>query len=415
MSKFIDLYAGIGGFRYGFEKQGHKCVWSCEIDEYARQVYRRHWEEPEAKDIRDVQPENIPEHDILCAGFPCQSFSLAGNREGFEDSRGTLFHEICRIARVRKPAWLCLENVQGLLSTQDRKAFRVVLESLDDIGYDVTWQVLNSKNFGVPQNRPRVFIIGGLRTEGKRPFKILPVGGNGGKLNREDKGTQEELNYIGSVESNPRLEKDKKKSRGHHEGDRVYSSKGISPTITPNKGRKAGNSQLIGVPQGITLANFSRYEEFNRNPIQSEGLSWALNSAGDQGVLIHESYPDFRIYNKKSPSIPTAKGGRHLPFVVQDNWPDKVREYEEIVPSITAHETGGWEDIKIKEKMTIRKLMPVECERLQGFPDGWTEYGVDKEGNEVEISDTQRYKLIGNAVTTNVVEFLAGRFKEVES
>ena len=172
--KFYDLFAGIGGFRLGFERAGHECVGSCEIDKYARQIYAKNFgHEPTERDATKINPSNLPYFDILCAGFPCQSFSIAGRRGGFSDTRGTLCFEILRIAEQRKPPILLLENVKGLLSHDKGKTFRIITESLDELGYDVEWQLLNSKYF-VPQNRERIFIIGHLRGSGSR--KILPVG-----------------------------------------------------------------------------------------------------------------------------------------------------------------------------------------------------------------------------------------------
>ena len=177
--RFIDLFAGVGGFRLGMERAGHECVWSCEIDRWCQAVYRYRFGEMPTGDIRQVDPNTIPDHDCLCAGFPCQSFSVAGRRGGFGDARGTLFHEICRIARAKKPPLLLLENVAGLLSAEDRTAFAVVLKSLGELGYDVEWQVLNSKDFGVPQNRERVYLVGHLG--GIRGREVFPVIGGGGE------------------------------------------------------------------------------------------------------------------------------------------------------------------------------------------------------------------------------------------
>jgi len=174
--KYIDLFAGIGGFRYGLEKakKRYTCVWSNEWDKYATKVYKRHYGRINTQDIRTVDASEIPDHDLLCAGFPCQSFSVAGKRKGFEDTRGTLFFEIARIAKHKRPRYLLLENVKGLLSHQEGKTFQTILGVLSDLGYRVEWQVLNSKHFGVPQNRERVFIIGHLGGQ-PRP-KVFPIG-----------------------------------------------------------------------------------------------------------------------------------------------------------------------------------------------------------------------------------------------
>src|SRR3990167_5374578 len=162
--KFIEMFAGIGGFRHGLEKHRFKCVWANEIDKYACKIYRKNFGDKELfeGDIRAVDAISIPDHDLLCAGFPCQSFSIAGKRGGFEDTRGTLFFEIARIASVKRPELLLLENVKGLLSHDSGRTFGTILTTLSDLGYFLEWQVLNSKDFRVPQNRERVFIVGHL-------------------------------------------------------------------------------------------------------------------------------------------------------------------------------------------------------------------------------------------------------------
>ncbi|HEL9636025.1 TPA: DNA cytosine methyltransferase [Streptococcus suis] len=178
--KFLDLFAGIGGFRLGMERAGHECVGFCEIDQFARKSYKAiHNTEGELEfhDITRVTDElvrGIGRVDVICGGFPCQAFSIAGKRAGFEDTRGTLFFEIARFASILRPKYLFLENVTGLLNHDNGNTFETILGALDELGYDAEWQVFNSKNFGVPQNRERVFIIGHLRGAGGRaifPFE----------------------------------------------------------------------------------------------------------------------------------------------------------------------------------------------------------------------------------------------------
>lgn len=179
--RFLDLFAGIGGFRLGMERAGHECVGFCEIDPFARKSYKAiHNTEGEFEfhDITAVADESIRgigRVDVICGGFPCQAFSIAGKRAGFEDTRGTLFFEIARFASILRPKYLFLENVTGLLNHDNGNTFETILRALDELGYDAEWQVFNSKNFGVPQNRERVFIIGHLRGSGGRA--IFPFGG----------------------------------------------------------------------------------------------------------------------------------------------------------------------------------------------------------------------------------------------
>lgn len=178
--KFLDLFAGIGGFRLGMERAGHECIGFCEIDKFARASYKAIHDttgEIELHDITTVSDDfirTIGNIDVLCGGFPCQAFSIAGKRRGFEDTRGTLFFQIARFASILKPRYLFLENVKGLLHHDGGATFGTILETLEELGYDVEWQVLNSKHFGVPQNRERVFVVGHLRGTGGR--KIFPIG-----------------------------------------------------------------------------------------------------------------------------------------------------------------------------------------------------------------------------------------------
>lgn len=181
--KFFDMFAGIGGFRSGLEAiGGFECVGYCEIDKYAKQAYEAMYDtggELYFDDARKIVPEQLPDFDLLVGEFPCQSFSIAGARKGFDDTRGTLFFEIVRIASVKKPKYIFLENVPGLLNHNQGRTFETIIHTLDELGDDVCWQVLNSKNFGVPQSRNRVYIIGYNR--GKCAGEVLSFTQTSGK------------------------------------------------------------------------------------------------------------------------------------------------------------------------------------------------------------------------------------------
>ena len=159
MRTFIDLFCGIGGFRLSLEKKRLKCVYSCELDKHAAWAYEQNFKENPLGDIRLIDEADIPPHDVLCAGFPCQSFSLAGKRKGLEDSRGNLFYEIVRIAKHRKPSVILLENVKNILTINESSVFNQLKKSLENIGYDFYHSVLNCSHFGIPQNRCRVYIV----------------------------------------------------------------------------------------------------------------------------------------------------------------------------------------------------------------------------------------------------------------
>lgn len=158
--KFIDLFCGMGGFRIAFENAGAKCVFSSDIDKFACETYKENFGELPSGDITKIEAKDIPNHDILCAGFPCQPFSLAGKRLGFEDTRGTLFFEVARILKEKKPSAFVLENVKGLANHEGGKTLEVILKTLDEIGYSYKYEILNAKDYNVPQNRERWYCIG---------------------------------------------------------------------------------------------------------------------------------------------------------------------------------------------------------------------------------------------------------------
>ena len=157
---FFDFFSGIGGFRLGMEMAGHECVGHCEIDKWANMSYKamHHIKETEVEfgDIRTINPWDLPECDVYCGGFPCQSFSIAGHRRGFEDTRGTLFFEIMRLAKVRHPRIIFLENVKGLLNHEGGDTFETIITTMAELGYSVEWQVLNSKYY-IPQNTKKLY------------------------------------------------------------------------------------------------------------------------------------------------------------------------------------------------------------------------------------------------------------------
>lgn len=241
--KFLDLFAGIGGFRLGMESAGHKCIGFCEIDKFARASYKAIHNtkgEIELHDITRATDESIRRIgsvDVICGGFPCQAFSIAGNRRGFEDTRGTLFFEIARFASILRPKYLFLENVKGLLNHENGITFETIISTLDELGYNVEWQVLNSKDFGVPQNRERVFIIGHLRGGSGR--KVFPLSGDGAAITLT-RNSYHENNVLKITEAT-------KKGYAEAEiGDSVNLSHPNSKTRRGRVGKQIANTLLTG-------------------------------------------------------------------------------------------------------------------------------------------------------------------------
>ncbi|MBC2576560.1 DNA cytosine methyltransferase [Peptostreptococcus canis] len=179
--KFLDCFSGIGGFRLGLEMAGHECIGHIELDKFTRKSYEAIFGKKEGEfirnDITKITDEEFRklrgEVNMLVGGFPCQAFSIAGYQRGFEDTRGTLFFDLARAAKQIQPQVLLFENVKNLLSHNEGQTFETILKTLDELGYDVEWQLLNSKNFGVPQSRERVFVVGHLRGAGGR--KVFPI------------------------------------------------------------------------------------------------------------------------------------------------------------------------------------------------------------------------------------------------
>ena len=340
--KCLSLFSGIGGFDLACKRKGIEIIGACEIDKYARSIYARQFSGiPIHEDATKIKPEELPDFDLICAGFPCQAFSVAGKRLGFEESRGTLFFEIARIAKKKRPRLLLLENVRGLLSHDEGKTFANILSALDEIGYDAQWQVLNSKYF-VPQNRERIFIVGHLRGE-CRP-KVFPVITN-------DKTVDEKGPDVRTL------------TGGAHSGGLHSNMTGIVISHGVKKKKK--------ISTGID-ANYSKGPDSHgaRTLIEIDTTSEIIQ-------LNKTKHASNRIYDPKGIaktmiSKPGGKGGK----------------------------TGLY-----KTEKGIRRLTPIECERLQGFPDDFSKYGVDGK----VISDSQRYKCLGNAVTVPVIEFILER------
>ena len=165
--KFIDLCCGIGGFHQALLKLNMKCVYACDIDEECRKIYKINYHIEPERDLQKINVSNIPSFDVLCAGFPCQPFSQVGLGLGERDTRGTLFHDILRICKVKKPKHILLENVKGLIQKNHTNTLQTIISSLRSIGYDIDLALLNSKDYGIPQNRERVWIyafLGSLPT-----------------------------------------------------------------------------------------------------------------------------------------------------------------------------------------------------------------------------------------------------------
>lgn len=382
--KFLDLFAGIGGFRLGMESAGHECVGFCEIDKFARKSYKAIHDtkgEIELHDITAVSDESIRRIgrvDIICGGFPCQAFSIAGNRRGFEDTRGTLFFEIARFASILRPKYLFLENVKGLLNHDGGATFETILGALDELGYNVEWQVLNSKDFGVPQNRERVLIVGHLRGECTR--RVFPLSKSGQQV---DSIKEQYSNTITT---------------------RYGNSQGAGAYIVESKSQKVRTIRNIHIA-GKLPGNHDQ----NSRVYDTDGLAPTLSTmqgGGQEPKIIQRGHG----YNQ---------GGEHdiAPTITSNSYQENnlvkiIDFYNKITKDEvgTLTSSGGGSTVRagsfgVTDGYRIRKLTPRECWRLQGFPD----WAFDK-AQKVN-SNSQLYKQAGNSVTVSVIAAIA---KELE-
>lgn len=457
MIRYFDMFAGIGGFRAGLDLAGgFSCIGHCEIDAYADASYRAIHTIRESEvfypDARVIAPDTMPDFDLLCAGFPCQSFSVAGKRQGFDDTRGTLFFEVARILRCKKPRYLLLENVPGLLSHDQGKTFARILGTLSELGYCVEWIVLNSKDYGVPQSRKRVFIVGYL--DPRCAGKILPVG-------------TAALPALVQIVGGPT-------------GSRIYDPEGVSCTIKSVVGGFGGRTGLYAVGfnrnEGIThplkiayALNASNFRGLNRNQSQNAVLKsndvcfidlcagnpkltdtarcvtadygkarMSLRKGELSGVLETDAAcavltPDRenvrqqgrRIKSPEEPMFTLTAQDKHGVLLIKGN---VRRGYHEAEPGDSvmlaystinkrhtrvlkglAHtlDTSGKEGV-VTFTGRVRRLVPRECLRLQGF----SEDQIDR--ILAVSSDAQAYKQAGNSVTVNVIRAIGVQLQTVD-
>ena len=375
------MFAGIGGFRAGLTRAGgFQCVGHCEIDKYADASYRAihdiEKEECYYPDAREIDPASMPDFDLLCGGFPCQAFSLAGRRKGFDDARGTLFFEIARLAEVKRPAYLLLENVPGLLSHDGGRTFAVILSALHDLGYHVEWAVLNSKHFGVPQSRRRVFLICYL--DPRCAGKILPVFGNDGKA------------LIQLV--------------GGPQGHRVYDPEGVACTQTAGGGGLGVKTGLYLVPDDPKAtcvglcAGHPKQTGQARCVTARYGQTTLSNHRGERSGVLLIKEATKKGYKEASPgdSVDLGYAGSNT---------RRGRVGHDIAHTL---DTGSSTQGIVARGGRIRRLMPRECLRLQGFEDSQIDRIL------AITSDAQAYKQAGNSVTVNVIEAIARRIRATD-
>ena len=472
--KFIDFFAGIGGFRRGMELAGHECVGFCEFDKFAtasyismhlltdeqrkaledipikkrqKEILKEEYRNGEwyANDIRRVYAGDIPKADCWCFGFPCQDISVAGKQAGFQGNRSSLFFRVMylvgQLKEEDKPTYLFIENVKNLLSVNGGWDFARLLIEMEQWGYDAEWQVLNSKDFGVPQNRKRCFIIGHLR--GRSTSKIFPIEGTDGK-------NSVSLKLFGCINGR------------NSQRERVYDSGGLSPTIstvpdgktepkiaipvlTPDRAEKRQNGRRFkedgepmftltsqdrhGVaidPLGVLRSVRTEYgkeirkdyedgkidisrHDFLASEVREDGITNTLSTVQKDNQLAvkvseatKQGYAECRVgvdtVNLSVPGSKTRRGrvGKEIANTLDTSCNQGI--FVQVSKELVVY--AVWYE-KYQCYIAIRKLTPRECFRLQGWSDDYFEKA------QFVNSDSQLYKQAGNGVTVTVIETIA--------
>lgn len=343
--KFFSTFTGVLGFDMGLPPDW-ECIGVSEIDKNAVKVLRYRLNGVRNYgDIEKIRYEELPDFDVLVGGSPCQGVSMAGKREGLADSRSRLFFSYIEILKVKKPRYFIFENVKGLLSSDGGWDFAEVLNQFSEAGYDAWWQVLDATQFGIPQHRERVFILGTLGDRGFREVFFEP------KHNKKNTGIPRQTantitrryrqaeatgSYIAESKFDAQIET---MHFDRSQQNRVYGVSGIAPTLH----RKTGGSQVVKVALPVADLTHAEARQDGRRVKTHDEPSFTLQRMQRQGTY---------------------------------------------------------------DGMRIRYLTPLECERLMGWPNDWTRYGIGEDGNTVELSDNARYNLIGNGVVPQAVRAL---------
>lgn len=367
--KFIDFFSGIGGFHTGLEKAGMKCIGWCEFDKFAQASYREMYDTNDlwfGDDVTKVKGKDLPKADLWTFGFPCQDVSIAGKQKGLKKgTRSGLFYEIMRLideCEENKPKWLVCENVKNLLSIDGGGGFLTVVSEMAERGYSIEWGVYNSKNYGVPQNRERVYIIGYSGKE--RIGKLLPNP-------RENPTTLKQV-------------------VGGSQGMRVYDPEGTSCTLSAQGGGMGAKTGLYTITEsGVhNLGNVTCYK--NDYTVYASGVARTLMACSYKHV------PQVAIKNATKTGYTVAEVGDGIDLAYPNSETRRGRVQSQQSNTLTTNDSLGV--LVDDQPIRIRKLTPKECWRLQGFSDAQYEKAAAVNSN------SQLYKQAGNAVTVNVVE-----------
>lgn len=389
---YVSLFSGIGGFEQALNKLGGTCVLASEIDRFANQAYEALYGEPTVGDITKVAAEDVPDHDVLVGGFPCQAFSVAGKRGGFDDARGTLFFEAARIAAEKKPKMVMLENVKGLVGHDKGRTLDTIVKTLNEIGYTVDFNVLNSKYFGVPQNRERIFIVG-VRDDLAEPSDWVIEGNNVvAKGKRRISGYDDVKTFNFDWPSQEEVTVRLRDILESNVDEKYYLSEektaGLIQQLENGLAIKEATTKGYAIAEEGDAVNFQFPNSKTRRGRVGKQIAQTLEASSiNQGVVISGNLDHY--------------GNDQM---------NRVYSPDGIAPTLTVV-SGGGRETKVVERQPryrIRKLTPLECFRLQGFSDEAHQTLVD-----AGISNSQRYKQAGNAVTVNVIEAVGERLLTV--
>ena len=371
---FLDFFSGVGGFRHGLELAGMKCIGFCEKDKFARKSYEAMYDtkgEWFHDDITTIDPTRLPKADLWCAGSPCQNVSIAGKRAGLYGERSGLFFTFVELIKSQKeedkPEWVLLENVKGLLSSGGGRDYLDYLSILDESGYDLEWQVFNSKDYGVPQNRERIYTIGHLRRKGRR--QVLPI-------SRESSSHLKQL--VGGMQSY-----------------RVYDPSGIATTLVGEGGGLGAKTGLYLIDQSLTEPKLT---EEARCITARYTAGATKRTAMNSGVLEVQAIltQGIKVRNGTKQGFQLAEVGDSVDLSYPSSLTRRARVGKGIAHNLSCSCQMGavvWNGRVVK----IRRLTPKECFRLQGFSDDLFEKA------KAVNSDAQLYKQAGNGVTVPVV------------
>jgi len=383
-----SLFAGVGGFDLAAERANMEVIWQSENDKFACQTLEDRFPLiPNLGDIHDISiPDTAPAPDLLVGGFPCQSYSVAGSRGGLADDRGALWWEFRRLIAEGRPRWVVGENVPGLLSSRGGRDFAIIIDSLVELGYRVAWRVLDAQYFGVAQRRRRVFIVANLGTGS--PFEVLAL----------SEGMQ--------GHPRPSREEGPEAAEGPEGGSRgVLADTGVVRALTQRYGQ-AGTDLTDAEAGHVVVAPLMAGKNGPRYDLDGGAYIPFVQNSRDE-VRVFDETNGAQI----SGSISARPGIKQQTFLAYNIVPEsgqgadlRASEIDTATAITATYAKGHDRGVRIVQPNAVRRLTPLECERLQGFPDNWTE----------GRSDTQRYRQMGNAVAVPVAEWIMKRIAAQE-